>query len=145
MTTKFVHAPSDRCFIHYNFWWDQDQPSTDIGMVRDSCLQHRALPSDDFNDLFYLSMKISFKGFIGLLLSICKNWSGLFAFSFHYLVFVLYLFISPWYCFGIPCCFANTSITGLCRWGLSRHFHYAPEILAAFFWSLPALFNHVRI
>lgn len=23
-------------------------------------------------------------------------------------------------------------------WGLSRHFHYVPEILAAFFWSLPA-------
>lgn len=30
-----------------------------------------------------------------------------------------------------------------CRWGLSRHFHYVPEILAAFFWTLPALFNHV--
>jgi 7-dehydrocholesterol reductase len=28
-------------------------------------------------------------------------------------------------------------------WGLSRHFHYLPEILAAFFWSLPALFTHV--
>ncbi|XP_042449563.1 7-dehydrocholesterol reductase-like [Zingiber officinale] len=27
-------------------------------------------------------------------------------------------------------------------WGLSRHFHYVPEILAAFFWSVPALFNH---
>jgi 7-dehydrocholesterol reductase len=26
-------------------------------------------------------------------------------------------------------------------WGLSRHFHYIPEIMAAFFWSLPALFN----
>lgn len=25
-------------------------------------------------------------------------------------------------------------------WGLSRHFHYIPEILAAFFWALPALF-----
>ncbi len=25
-------------------------------------------------------------------------------------------------------------------WGLSRHFHYLPEIGAAFFWSLPALF-----
>ncbi|MCU0847446.1 MAG: ERG4/ERG24 family protein [Spirochaetes bacterium] len=25
-------------------------------------------------------------------------------------------------------------------WGLSRHFHYIPEILAAFFWSVPALF-----
>ncbi|KAG0470424.1 hypothetical protein HPP92_017124 [Vanilla planifolia] len=27
-------------------------------------------------------------------------------------------------------------------WGLSRHFHYVPEILAAFFWTIPALFNH---
>ncbi|KMZ69960.1 7-dehydrocholesterol reductase [Zostera marina] len=27
-------------------------------------------------------------------------------------------------------------------WGLSRHFHYAPEILAAFFWSVPALFDN---
>lgn len=26
-------------------------------------------------------------------------------------------------------------------WGISRHFHYLPEILAAFFWSLPALFS----
>lgn len=25
-------------------------------------------------------------------------------------------------------------------WGLSRHFHYLPEIAAAFFWALPALF-----
>lgn len=25
-------------------------------------------------------------------------------------------------------------------WGLSRHFHYVPEIAAAFFWSVPALF-----
>lgn len=25
-------------------------------------------------------------------------------------------------------------------WGISRHFHYIPEILAAFFWTLPALF-----
>jgi 7-dehydrocholesterol reductase len=25
-------------------------------------------------------------------------------------------------------------------WGLSRHFHYIPELMAAFFWSLPALF-----
>jgi 7-dehydrocholesterol reductase len=23
-------------------------------------------------------------------------------------------------------------------WGLARHFHYLPEILAALFWSLPA-------
>uniref|UniRef100_A0A453GMV0 7-dehydrocholesterol reductase n=1 Tax=Aegilops tauschii subsp. strangulata TaxID=200361 RepID=A0A453GMV0_AEGTS len=28
------------------------------------------------------------------------------------------------------------------RWGFSRHFHYVPEILAAFFWTVPALFNH---
>ncbi|MBU6447000.1 MAG: 7-dehydrocholesterol reductase, partial [Verrucomicrobia bacterium] len=27
-------------------------------------------------------------------------------------------------------------------WGLSRHFHYIPEIGAAFFWSVPALFSH---
>jgi 7-dehydrocholesterol reductase len=27
-------------------------------------------------------------------------------------------------------------------WGLSRHFHYVPEILAAFLWTAPALFNH---
>lgn len=27
-------------------------------------------------------------------------------------------------------------------WGLSRHFHYLPEIAAAFFWALPALFDH---
>jgi 7-dehydrocholesterol reductase len=27
-------------------------------------------------------------------------------------------------------------------WGLARHFHYIPEILAAFSWSLPALFSH---
>lgn len=27
-------------------------------------------------------------------------------------------------------------------WGLSRHFHYVPEILAAFFWTVPALFEH---
>ncbi|CAM6104320.1 unnamed protein product [Calypogeia fissa] len=25
-------------------------------------------------------------------------------------------------------------------WGVARHFHYVPEILASFFWSLPALF-----
>jgi 7-dehydrocholesterol reductase len=28
-------------------------------------------------------------------------------------------------------------------WGISRHFHYVPEILGAFFWSLPALFSNV--
>lgn len=27
-------------------------------------------------------------------------------------------------------------------WGISRHFHYVPEILAAFFWSVPALFTN---
>ncbi|ASQ47493.1 phosphatidylethanolamine N-methyltransferase family domain-containing protein [Legionella clemsonensis] len=27
-------------------------------------------------------------------------------------------------------------------WGVSRHFHYLPEIAAAFFWSVPALFYH---
>ncbi|CUI16288.1 7-dehydrocholesterol reductase [Candidatus Protochlamydia naegleriophila] len=27
-------------------------------------------------------------------------------------------------------------------WGLSRHFHYLPELLAAFCWSAPALFEH---
>ncbi|KAG9449236.1 hypothetical protein H6P81_009201 [Aristolochia fimbriata] len=27
-------------------------------------------------------------------------------------------------------------------WGLARHFHYVPEILAAFFWTSPALFSH---
>lgn len=29
------------------------------------------------------------------------------------------------------------------RWGLARHFHYVPEILGAFFWTVPALFDHV--
>ncbi|MBY0529559.1 MAG: 7-dehydrocholesterol reductase [Rhabdochlamydiaceae bacterium] len=27
-------------------------------------------------------------------------------------------------------------------WGISRHFHYIPEILGAFCWSVPALFTH---
>ncbi|KAI3775184.1 hypothetical protein L1987_49753 [Smallanthus sonchifolius] len=27
-------------------------------------------------------------------------------------------------------------------WGLSRHFHYVPEIMAAFFWTVPSLFNN---
>ena len=27
-------------------------------------------------------------------------------------------------------------------WGIARHFHYVPEIAAAFFWSVPALFSH---
>lgn len=28
-------------------------------------------------------------------------------------------------------------------WGMSRHFHYIPEIMLAFFWSVPALFGNV--
>jgi 7-dehydrocholesterol reductase len=28
-------------------------------------------------------------------------------------------------------------------WGISRHFHYVPEILGALFWTLPALFSDV--
>ncbi len=28
-------------------------------------------------------------------------------------------------------------------WGVARHFHYVPEILGAFFWTLPALFHHL--
>lgn len=27
-------------------------------------------------------------------------------------------------------------------WGISRHFHYVPEIVGAFFWTLPALFGN---
>lgn len=27
-------------------------------------------------------------------------------------------------------------------WGISRHFHYLPELAAAFLWSVPALFSH---
>lgn len=27
-------------------------------------------------------------------------------------------------------------------WGLSRHFHYIPEIMASFFWCVPALWSH---
>lgn len=27
-------------------------------------------------------------------------------------------------------------------WGVSRHFHYIPEIIAAFCWSVPALFDN---
>lgn len=27
-------------------------------------------------------------------------------------------------------------------WGISRHFHYIPELLGALFWSIPALFDH---
>jgi 7-dehydrocholesterol reductase len=28
-------------------------------------------------------------------------------------------------------------------WGLARHFHYVPEILGAFFWTLPVLFDNL--
>lgn len=28
-------------------------------------------------------------------------------------------------------------------WGVSRHFHYIPEILLSFFWSVPALFDNL--
>ncbi len=28
-------------------------------------------------------------------------------------------------------------------WGLARHFHYLPEIIAALLWTVPALFTHV--
>jgi 7-dehydrocholesterol reductase len=27
-------------------------------------------------------------------------------------------------------------------WGVSRHFHYIPEVLGAFFWTVPAMFDH---
>ena len=27
-------------------------------------------------------------------------------------------------------------------WGISRHFHYLPELLGAFFWSLPAMSSY---
>ena len=27
-------------------------------------------------------------------------------------------------------------------WGLSRHFHYIPEVMASFFWCVPALWTH---
>jgi 7-dehydrocholesterol reductase len=27
-------------------------------------------------------------------------------------------------------------------WGVARHFHYVPEVLGAFFWSVPALFHN---
>ncbi len=28
-------------------------------------------------------------------------------------------------------------------WGLSRHFHYVPEITAAFLWTVPGGFTHL--
>jgi len=36
----------------------------------------------------------------------------------------------------------NTILLASGWWGLSRHFHYIPELLGAFFWSLPALFSN---
>eukprot|EP00854_Cymbomonas_tetramitiformis_P005665 gene5665-6851_t len=27
-------------------------------------------------------------------------------------------------------------------WGLARHFHYLPEIMSSFFWTMPGLFQH---
>lgn len=37
----------------------------------------------------------------------------------------------------------NTSLLLLSGWwGLARHFHYVPEIMASFFWSVPALFDY---
>ena len=27
-------------------------------------------------------------------------------------------------------------------WGVSRHFHYIPEVMGAFFWTVPALFDN---
>ena len=60
------------------------------------------------------------------------------------------LLCSGWYISQLLCMitvfalyFANLKF--LCRWGMSRHFHYVWEILAAFFWSVPALFSHVQI
>ena len=36
----------------------------------------------------------------------------------------------------------KTSLLLVCGWwGVSRHFHYIPELLAAFCWSVPALFH----
>ncbi|KAF3586272.1 hypothetical protein F2Q69_00029726, partial [Brassica cretica] len=29
-------------------------------------------------------------------------------------------------------------------WGLARHFHYVPEILSSFFWTVPTLFSNVK-
>ncbi len=36
----------------------------------------------------------------------------------------------------------NTILLTSGWWGLSRHFHYIPELMAAFFWTLPAFFSH---
>ena len=53
----------------------------------------------------------------------------------------------------LPCCTraggvspGDVHVSVLCVWGLThllcRHFHYIPEISAAFFWCVPALFSH---
>lgn len=49
--------------------------------------------------------------------------------------------ILSWGCWFFP--LQQQWILWCCRWGLSRHFHYVPEIMAAFFWTMPGLFNHV--
>ena len=36
---------------------------------------------------------------------------------------------------------ADCSLRHAGWWGLSRHFHYVPEIAAAFLWTLPNLFS----
>ena len=28
-------------------------------------------------------------------------------------------------------------------WGIARHFHYVPEVMAAFFWAVPGLFDNI--
>ena len=30
-------------------------------------------------------------------------------------------------------------------WGIARHFHYLPELMAAFLWTVPALFDHLMV
>jgi len=30
-------------------------------------------------------------------------------------------------------------------WGISRHFHYVPELLLTFFWSVPGLFENIMV
>jgi Ergosterol biosynthesis ERG4/ERG24 family len=34
-------------------------------------------------------------------------------------------------------------LAGAGWWGLSRHFHYVPEISAAFLWTVPGGFTHL--
>ncbi|KAK8989387.1 hypothetical protein V6N11_063815 [Hibiscus sabdariffa] len=59
---------------------------------------------------------------------------------------IIPLFITREYIFSFGLDLGNQYSINLdhdsCRWGLARHFHYVPEILAAFFWTVPALFNH---